>query len=687
MKGTAGPASVAFVWHMHQPGYVDPHSDASILPWARLHATAAYFDMAWLHARHPNMRSTVNFVPVLIDQLEACVNGARDRFWDLSRMPARDLDAQQRAAIKAHFFSVHRERGVRARPRYWSLFNRREKSFSDADFRDLQVLFNLAWFGAAARVEYPLIAAMEAKGRGFREDEKRKVLDIQIAILRRVLDLYRDLSASGQIELTCSPYHHPILPLLIDSEAMTRCMPDAPRPPQFAFPADAVAQVADGRARHAQTFGATPAGMWPAEGAVSPEACAIIAGQGTRWIATDEAQLFEVLPDKTPRTALYQPYALETSEGPLTVVFRDRTLSDLLGFTYAQNPADAAAADLVGRLTAIARDARGSAQPPLITIALDGENPWEAYAGHGAPFLVALFDAIAAAPDLQATTVSDHLAQHPPRETLSTIGTGSWINGDFSIWIGKPVENTAWGLLGEARQAAELAEPALRAAALPHLYAAEGSDWFWWYGEPFQSEQDGEFDRLFRGRLKAAWQALGQVPPSVLDRPLATRSTDEASPPRQLIQPRFGPGPSTFYEWSGAGTLPLAEAGAMHQAHPAFHRLRYGFDLEHVYLRLEPAPDANLADLRVQVRLGAWAIDVEPGQAARLGETTLSTKQHAGVLEIGVPVAAVDGQPGTELSLVIEVLRGGLCVARYPAAGELSLAVPGADYALGQWSA
>ena len=683
MKGTVGPASVAFVWHMHQPGYVDPQSDVPILPWARLHATAAYFDMAWLHAQHPNMRSTVNFVPVLIDQLEACVAGTRDRFWDLSRKPARDLDAQERAAIKAHFFSVHRERGVRARPRYWSLLNRREKAFNDADFRDLQVLFNLAWFGAAARVEYPLIAQMEAKGRGFREDEKRKILDLQIAILRRVLDLYRDLAATGQIELTCSPYHHPILPLLIDSEAMARCMPDAPQPPRFAFPEDAVAQVANGRARHAQTFGAAPEGMWPAEGAVSPEACAIMAGQGARWIATDEAQLFEVLPAKAQRRELYQPYALQTAEGPLTVIFRDRALSDLLGFTYAQNPAKAAAADLVGRLKAIAGDAGDGA---LITIALDGENPWEAYVGHGAPFLVALFDAIEAAPTLRATTVQAHLAQHPPRKTLKTIGTGSWIHGDFSIWIGKPVENTAWGLLGEARRAAEGAEPAARAAALEHLYAAEGSDWFWWYGEPFQSEQDAEFDRLFRARLKAAYIALGQVPPSVLDRPLATRSGVEASPPRQLIAPQFAPGPSTYYEWSGAGALPLAEAGAMHQAQPTFHRLRYGFDAETVYLRLEPAPDADLT-VRVRVRLGAWAIDVEPGQPAMLGETPLRTKQHAGVLEIGVPIAAVGGAPGGELPLVIEVLRGGLCVARYPTAGELTLEAPSADFALGQWSA
>lgn len=685
MKGTAGPASVAFVWHMHQPGYVDPHSDAPRLPWTRLHATAAYFDMAWLHARHPNMRSTVNFVPVLIDQLEACVAGARDHFWDLSRTPARDLDAQQRATIKAHFFSVHRERGVRARPRYWSLFNRREQTYSDADFRDLQVLFNLAWFGAAARVEYPLIAAMEAKGRGFREDEKRKVLDIQIAILRRVLDLYRDLSATGQIELTCSPYHHPILPLLIDSDVMQRCMPDAPRPTRFAFPADAVAQVADGRARHAQTFGAQPAGMWPAEGAVSPEACAIIAGQGTAWIATDEAQLFEVVSD-APRRALYRPYQLETAEGPLTVIFRDRTLSDLLGFTYAQNPADAAAADMVGRLKAIAREAES---PALITIALDGENPWEAYVGHGAPFLVALFDAIDAAPELRATTVAAHLTQHPPRARLTSIGTGSWINGDFGIWIGKPVENAAWNLLTEARRAAEVAEPSARAAALPHLYAAEGSDWFWWYGEPFHSEQDAEFDRLFRGRLKAAWQALGQVPPSALDRPLATRAVAEASQPRQLIRPRFGPGPSTYFEWSGAGTQPLAEAGAMHQAHPAYHRLRYGFDLDTVYLRLEPAPDADLEQqgVRVQVRLGAWSIEILPGEAATLGDVTLATKHHAGVLELGVPISAVDGQPGAALPLVIEVLRGDLCIARYPSAGELTLAVPSADQALGQWSA
>lgn len=688
MKGEPRRAAVAFVWHMHQPAYDDPTVGEPILPWARLHATGAYFDLAWLHARHPAMRSTVNFVPVLLDQLEACAGGRRDRFWHLSRKPARDLTRSERAFLLEHFFSVHHEQGVRARPRYWSLYNRRGAgvdAFSDADLRDLQALFNLAWFGAAARIEYPLLAAMEQKGQGFREDEKRKILDIQIATVRRVLDLYRALAAEGRVELTCTPYNHPILPLLIDSDHLARALPDAPRPPRFAYPEDAQTQVVRGRARHAEVFGRPAVGMWPAEGAVSPEACAVLAAAGAEWFATDEAQLFAALPPDTPRAALYHPYRLETAAGPLAAVFRDRSLSDLIGFTYAQNPTEVAVADLVARLKSIGRNT--PADPALVVIALDGENPWEAYPGHGAPFLTALFAAIATDPDLEAVTVRAHLAAHPPTRTLSSIGSGSWINGDYGIWIGKPVENAAWRMLGEARRAAEAAPPEARAAALEHLYVAEGSDWFWWYGEPFQSDQDAEFDRLFRHRLSAAWAALGQVPPAELERPLALgRERLVHTAPRQLLSPRFAPGPSTFYEWVGAGRIGLLEGGAMHHVHPVLAALRYGFDLERLYLRLEPA-EGGLVPERFEIGIGDQVVRVDPAGAAWLGDRALPAKAHAGIIELGVAFDALQVAPGGRLELSIRAMRGDICQARYPQAGTLDVTRPDAEYALRQWSA
>jgi hypothetical protein len=422
--------------------------------------------------------------------------------------------------------------------------------------------------------------------------------------------------------------------------------------------------------------------MWPAEGAVSPEACALLADEGVEWIATDEAQLFAALPADTPRSALYRPYTLKTADGPLTVVFRDRTLSDLIGFTYAQNPPETAAADLIARIKSIGRNTPDDTA--LVTIALDGENPWEAYVGHGAPFLTAVFEAVDADPDLHATTVSAHLAAHPPARTLETIGSGSWINGDYGIWIGKAVENTAWTLLGQARAAIEAADPEARARALPHLYAAEGSDWFWWYGEPFQSNQDAEFDALFRGRLKAAWRAIGAVPPSVLDQPLAKVPHVEPTAPRRLITPRFAAGPSTYYEWSGAGDLPLTQMGAMHHAHPVHGRLRYGFDLENAYLRLEPAPGATPATTRIQ--LGDAVCTVHPDGRIE-APFAVQHKAYAGVLELGVPFSAAGASPGSTLAVVIEVFRDGICVARHPSAGAIELAVPPPDHDLLHWSA
>ncbi|MGZ3439833.1 MAG: glycoside hydrolase family 57 protein, partial [Polyangia bacterium] len=292
---SARPANVVFLLHMHQPQYVDPRTGRAGLPWVRLHGARGYLDVARLLHEYGDVKLTVNFVPSLVAQLEDVVNGAVDEWLRIAELDG--WNDSERAFAVERFFSLNWDRSVRPRPRYSELLDQRERKqpFSDGDVRDLTVLFNLGWLGFAARQDDPEIAALEHKGRGFSKEDLTLVVDRQRRACARVLPLYRELAARGQVELSASPFYHPIVPLLVDTEHARRAMPDATLPPPFAYPADAEAQIRRGAAAHARAFGAPPRGMWPPEGSVSPEALATYGRAGVGWLATDEGNLWRSL--------------------------------------------------------------------------------------------------------------------------------------------------------------------------------------------------------------------------------------------------------------------------------------------------------------------------------------------------------------------------------------------------------
>jgi alpha-amylase/alpha-mannosidase (GH57 family) len=715
------PLHVAFVWHMHQPEYRDPTSRQRMLPWVRLHASRAYFDMAWMLERHPAVRATFNFVPVLLEQIGAYVDrGERDLYWELSRKPARLLSASERAFVVRNFFSINRDTGIRPRPRYWSLFNKRgldamrpdaAETMTVDELRDLQVLFNLAWFGFAARREYPLIAEIEAKGRGYTEDEKKRLLDLQIAIMRRLLPLYGRLIERGQIEVSTTPYYHPILPLIVDSDVASRSAPSSPRPPRFQWPDDAREHVRRAVVAHEQAFASRPVGMWPAEGSVSPEIVPLLAREGLRWMATDEQQLWRSLPGgERRRSDLFRPYRVKVEGAEIDAVFRDTALSDLIGFTYAKNAPEVAVDDLVGRFAAVREGAQANDEPPLLSVILDGENPWEAYPDSGMAFLERLYTVLPQVPWLRTVRLGEHLAANPPKRTLTRLHSGSWIHGDYGIWIGDPVDNVAWRLLGEARRFFEqrraTADPGKVALAYDHILAAEGSDWFWWYGEPFSSEQDADFDHLFRHHLIAVYEALGAQAPSSLHQPLAPeRVVPFDKQPRSFVTPRFD-GDSTYFDWVGGGVVELsAPRGSMHRAVRYFGRLRYGFDPDRFYLRLEPLDDVSTnglhaATVRVHLHGGddfyaeipldqpkdgtLWRVgpDLRPVDPRPIDQV----KFEHGVLELGIPFHRLALAAGDRATVAVHLLRDRVELERYPAGGNIHLVVPDEHFEELNWS-
>lgn len=719
------PADVLFLWHMHQPDYRDPRTSMPLLPWVRLHATRGYLDMADALERHPAVRAAVNFVPVLIDQLEAYVGGAEDLYQQLTLKPARLLTEEEASFVLQQFFSCHADTGIRARPRYEALWRKRgpadaaraPRDFDDRDLRDLQVLFNLSWFGATARREYPLIAELEAKGAHFTEDEKSRLVRVQRACARRVLPAWQRLVARGQVEASTTPYFHPILPLLIDSDIAAEGLPGAPLPPRFRWPADAREQVARAVVRHTKVFGRAPAGVWPAEGSVSAETVGLFEQAGLRWMATDEAQLFHTLPAGADRARnLYHPWRVHAGGAHIDAFFRDRQLSDLLGFSYAHNDATAAAQDLVGRLENIGKAARGG-PVPLAVIALDGENPWEAYPDSGAPFLDALYGALERHPGIRTRLPTEVLAGGPPAP-LEGLSAGSWIDGNFGVWIGKAVENTAWRLLGELRTLLAAAEesgsrPAADLArAREHLLRAEGSDWFWWYGDRFVSDNDAEFDHLFRSHLREACTALGAPVPPALGRSLYStvgRAADRGRAPRAFLSPRFDE-ETTFFDWADAGILDLAVQGSMHRAGAHLRRLRYGFDSGSLFLRLEPADGECLETTGLVLRVDITR-DGDLGLADHhVVEIALDAPEHAGVMradarghslrltgtpqtkirpngiELGVSFVSLEAGAGDPLAISLALSRGGIEVERHPSGRPLNIEVPAASFEDENWN-
>src|SRR5688572_3017507 len=366
---------VAFLWHMHQPFYQDLLTGEHVLPWVRLHALKDYWGMVAVLREFPRVKATFNLVPSLLVQLEAFArDGARDRHLELGLKPAASLSEDERTFCVEQFFHAHRRRMIDAYPRYRELADQRGSygpglsaraqaaHFSVDDLRDLQVWHKLVWIDPDYHARDDRVRALVAKGRGFTEDDKAALRAIELELLRRVIPEYAAAAERGQVELSASPFYHPILPLLCDTDVYLRTHPHSrmPREP-FRYPGDAAEQLERAAALHQRLFGRRPTGLWPSEGSVSDDMVPLVADAGFRWMATDEAILSKTLGAALTRGAeghldqpelLYRPYRVGRQGATVACGFRDHTLSDLIGFSYASWSAEGAAEDFVHRLVA-----------------------------------------------------------------------------------------------------------------------------------------------------------------------------------------------------------------------------------------------------------------------------------------------------------------------------------------------
>ena len=632
------PLYVAFIWHHHQPYYRQPGRDLYILPWVRVHAAKDYLHMAEVLRAFPQVKATFNLVPALIEQLEAYAQGRAEDPMTFLGYKDRWTEEEKQLILNLGF-SIHWQRLAFRFPRYRELISRRDtvlrdpEAFTDQDYLDLIALFNLAWTDARSIREVPALQALAEKGQQFTPEDIHAIVSVHRQLCGRTLEAYTALAERGQIELLFSPYYHPILPLLMNTDHARRATPDIQLPtPPFTAAEDARTQLVRGKALCERVFGRPITGAWPSEQAVSPETAALLTEVGARWFVSDEAVLGRSLDHyfhrdsqemvQTPHL-LYRPYRVRTPQGSVYAVFRDHTLSDKIGFVYMHYPPKQAAEDLLNRLLAIRERLNDPQRPYLVVIALDGENAWEHYEDNGTPFLEHLYRGLSEHPHLETITVSEFLERFPETDDLPSLATGSWINGDLTTWIGDPEHTVAWTLLRQTREALIRRAEAWRhnherEAALQqawtHLLIAEGSDWFWWYSRRNTSAQDHLFDALFRENLMAVHRALGESVPLTLEHPVPsqiTKAPEPLAPP--YFTPRLTAEPSPLPDWAMAHVIrPRLSTGTMQAAQAPIQAMRVGYDQKHLYVRLElsaPVPQDIVISLT--------------GPAGALGEVTV----------------------------------------------------------------
>jgi alpha-amylase/alpha-mannosidase (GH57 family) len=714
-------AHVAFLWHMHQPYYVDSTKGTAVMPWVRLHCAKGYLDMIAVLGDYPGVHANFNLSPVLVLQIRELLEGRIvDEWLELSRKPAADLTEEERFQVLENFFKANWEHLVLPHPRYRELLHKRGLTFYRDDVRrgvryfstqellDLQVWFNLTWCGYTACRLYPELAELKRKGRHFTEQEKQRVLDLHLELMGLVLERYREAEERGQIELTTTPYFHPILPLVYDSEFAERAMPGREFPRRFAWPQDAEAQLRLAVEQHAAIFGSVPRGLWPSEGSIAPELIPLMQSCGFEYFCSDEENLFASLKRdpawrgvNVDHLELFQGWRVQYNGAEVNGVFRERPLSDFIGFTAAKNEAAQAAMHLLFHLRHISDlvSERG-----LIPIILDGENAWEFFRDGGECFLRALYSGLEHEQGrIKTARLGDYLRENPPQKHLTTLHTGSWIGSNLDIWIGEPEENRAWERLGESRAwfqqrlDAGLLSPDQEAAARKSLYAAEGSDWFWWYGPDFSTENDVLFDRLFRMHLRAVYTACGAVPPSTLDLPITQGRVDLLfEPPTGFVTPTIDGARPSFFEWSGAGRYephPDSPAGTRPTTH--LSTLRFGHDQEHLYFTMDfalppPGEIEIIFGVPDAVRIRTRPLDGRGPVAASLhlrdAEPLPVKAAYAEVFELEVPLAAMGLGPGARVEFQVRLNAGDLEVEVHPPASLIAFLLLAADWPLQNWT-
>ncbi len=605
--------SLAFIWHFHQPNYQTQPNGIRLMPWARLHAVKDYLDMLIILDKYPKIKLNFSIVPSLIDAFEDYAdNDGHDIHSKLTVTDVNELTDDDKLYILNYFFDANYENLISQNPRYNELYLKRYgkeeisiNDFTNQEYADIMLLFNLVWFDPIWKGKYPELQKLEKKGKNYTLKDRQTIIEINREIIRQIIPAFKKYQDEGRIEIITSPYNHPILPILINPNdlkvpSFKYSLPEC----KIALTIDAKEQIKSALDRIEEVFGKRPKGFWPSEHCISQKTLDILANMGIEWVVTDESVLSNSLKKEFVRDfrGCYEdPYDVCSSytyttkrEKSLKLLFRDSLIPNLIGFEYAHHDSVMSANDLFDRIKTVNDKLKNSPDKQhILTIAMDGENNWEKYPKDGAVFLDRLYSLLNDDKDISTVLVSEYIEKKQNTERpLKKVTAGSWANQEFQLWIAEPTKNLAWNYLVNARNDLLDAEKSGRLSkeqiknAKSELYIAEGSDWFWWYGEPNNSGQDHIFDFLFREHLKNIYNFIEKPVPSYLEMPLISLLGKPLRNPRKEITPLINGYIKDNDEWLSAGCIDIP-AGPVLQDNKLINRIYFGTDKDNLYIRFD----------------------------------------------------------------------------------------------------
>jgi len=602
--------SIAFYWHMHQPVYqLTPEGDF-LMPWVRLHGVKDYLDMALSVNNFKDLKLNFNLVPALLDALiDYAEKGYHDIHSRLTVTDVSELSTDDKEFILNNFFDANYSSMIYHHEPFNALYQKRFSredmgvdDFTNQEYSDIMAWFNLAWLDPTHKNMFPEIKKFLEKGENYTLEDRIGIIESHREIIRRIIPTYKELLEKGKIEITTSPYYHPIIPILLDIKSSQKNLSTVDSSlSDLGMIEDAKIQTKTALDRMEELFGRRPKGIWPPEHCLSAQQLELFKELGVQWTISDEGNLtnsidFDFVRDF--KGYLEDPYFLmksykyKTEHSDIQMIFRDSVIPNLISFEYPNHDPKVAAADLYDRIKVIQNKLQSSPDKNhLLTIAMDGENSWENYYEDGSTFLNEIYKLIDEDEALDTVLISDYLAKEKHHKELKKIHAGSWINRNFQLWVGEPVKNLAWTYLKQAREDLEnfaktSTDEEKIVKAHKELMVAQGSDWFWWYGEPNDSGQDHIFDYLFREHLKNSYRYLGIEPPEHLSSPLMSIFTKPTRYPKASISPKIdGIDTPEDDDWLNAGCINMPD-GPVLQESKLFDRICYGADENNFYLRL-----------------------------------------------------------------------------------------------------
>lgn len=690
---------VAFLWHMHQPLYIDPFDGEILLPFVRLHAVKDYYEMLMISNSFDELFINYNLVPSLLDQILLYSGKKREtneKWLKLTVRNPSEMSQAEKLFIINNFFLGNPEHMIQTLPYFNTLYHKALRttkssrdsstivnSFNDQELLDIQVLHSISWLGEYSRKNNSELNELIKKEKNYNEGDKQFIIDFQFSIMESLIDHYREAEKLGKIEISTTPYYHPILPLLINSDS-GKISSDKPLPARaFRFPKDAEYQIIKAKERMSQLFNKESWGFWPSEGSLSDETLDIFARHDINWVATDEGNLYKS--KYSIENKYFCPYLFESKHTRhVPIFFRNHYLSDKIGFVYSRWDASSAVDDMISHIKKVSQLSKH--KNPVIPIILDGENCWEYYKMNGYMFLNELYSRLCREKNIRTITFSSYLASFQREDyKIFSLNPGSWINDNFDIWIGNHEENKAWDYLREAREITSPENP-----GYDNILIAEGSDWFWWYGDQHQTSYSKIFDRLFRRNLQKFYSENNTESPSSLNKPIKRKTSYRLyQQPKILIDPIIDGKITNFYEWLNAGFINVSDdfgLGSLHQRNIMINKIFYGFNKNRAFLMAVFSNDFSNEIEKIRLSL-ILEEDQVCSLAFEKNRAVLQSKArcdivfaYEDILELSIPIRL--NQEYFTFRLSVEEKDSGSVLENYPIEGFYKIKIPSfVDYA------